>query len=146
MLIKLLDDKYVIPCLNLQKESIGSSWSENQWRRELQNTNNFTYGCFELKKKSLIAFINGFVISDELNINSIVVEKHFQRKGIGRLILFTALERNSTKGINKIILEVNVNNIPAMNFYRRLGFKTINIRRNYYNDGSDAETLALAIK
>lgn len=35
----------------------------------------------------------------------------------------------------RVILEVNHNNTKAINFYKKHGFKQIDIRKNYYDDG-----------
>ena len=41
------------------------------------------------------------------------------------------------KHIENITLEVSSNNISAINLYKKLNFKEVAIRKNYYND-SDA--------
>ncbi len=37
--------------------------------------------------------------------------------------------------ILKINLEVNSNNIKAINLYKKFGFKQVGNRKNYYSDG-----------
>ena len=32
-----------------------------------------------------------------------------------------------------IMLEVNVKNLPAISLYKKMGFKQISLRKNYYN-------------
>ena len=36
------------------------------------------------------------------------------------------------------VLEVKVNNQKGIGFYEKNGFKNVNVRKNYYADGSDA--------
>ena len=38
----------------------------------------------------------------------------------------------------RVILDVRVNNEKGLNFYKKNGFKQINVRKNYYLDGTDA--------
>ena len=40
--------------------------------------------------------------------------------------------------INKLLLEVSLSNTTAEKFYSRFDFSTVGIRKNFYEDGSDA--------
>ena len=40
--------------------------------------------------------------------------------------------------LKKLLLEVSQSNASAERFYSRFDFSTVGIRRNYYQDGSDA--------
>ena len=40
--------------------------------------------------------------------------------------------------INKMSLEVSLDNLVAENFYKKFNFNTVGRRRNYYKNGSDA--------
>ena len=44
-----------------------------------------------------------------------------------------------------IYLEVNKNNIKALNMYPKLNFKRVSIRKSYYTDGGDAINMQLVI-
>lgn len=43
------------------------------------------------------------------------------------------------------MLEVNVDNTPAVALYTKLGFKRVGYRRDYYPDGSDAILMRMPI-
>ncbi len=47
-------------------------------------------------------------------------------------------ETEKTKGCLYVYLEVRVNNTPAINLYKNLGYKILYTRKNYYLDGTDA--------
>ena len=49
----------------------------------------------------------------------------------------------SLPGKCSIYLEVNKNNIEALNMYAKLNFEKVSIRKSYYNDGSDAINMQL---
>jgi ribosomal-protein-alanine N-acetyltransferase len=40
--------------------------------------------------------------------------------------------------IKPIMVEVNQNNVQAINLYKKIGFKQIDIRRKYYPNNEDA--------
>ena len=73
-------------------------------------------------------------IYDRLEIEYIVVSDNHKRLGIGTKLIKYVLESNSVKNIT---LEVNKNNVVAIAFYKKNGFKIVATRKNYYN-GEDA--------
>lgn len=40
--------------------------------------------------------------------------------------------------LKDITLEVNINNIPAINLYKKYSFEEVGIRKKYYNNIDDA--------
>ena len=46
------------------------------------------------------------------------------------------------KDIKKFTLEVNANNLPAKNLYKKMGFVSCGVRKGYYH-GEDAEIMWL---
>ena len=44
------------------------------------------------------------------------------------------------------MLEVNVTNQTAVNFYQKFGFKIIHVRKNYYSDNNDAYIMERSIE
>ena len=48
-------------------------------------------------------------------------------------------------GRGAAVLEVGVDNVPAIALYKKLGFKRAGIRRGYYPDGSDAMLMRRSI-
>ena len=47
--------------------------------------------------------------------------------------------------LKDITLEVNVNNIPAINLYKKYNFKEVGIRKKYYNNTDDAIIMTLVL-
>lgn len=62
----------------------------------------------------------------------------FRHKRIGTLILNSLIEMCRNQLQKSITLEVNANNIPAQKLYENSGFKTVGIRKKYYNNTDDA--------
>ena len=78
---------------------------------------------------TIVGFLDYSVIYDRMEINYIyVLEKH-RKKGIGYQLLKYVIDNYSYD----ITLEVNVNNIAAINLYKKLDFKIVAIREKYYN-------------
>ncbi len=67
-------------------------------------------------------------------IATIAVDPHFQRRGIGRLLL-RACESRIKSG--KLKLTVRVSNLGAITLYEQEGYRTSEIWHGYYKDGED---------
>ena len=74
---------------------------------------------------------------DESGIVLLYVDKNSRRQKIASYLLdYFISDKTFTKA--RILLEVSNNNEAAINLYDKFGFKTINVRKKYYKDGSDA--------
>ncbi|MDR0919369.1 MAG: GNAT family N-acetyltransferase [Oscillospiraceae bacterium] len=68
---------------------------------------------------------------DVIDIVDIFVEEKERRKGYGEKMLSELITQNPDC---EFFLEVRVNNLPAVNLYKKLLFEIINIRKKYYNN------------
>lgn len=90
-------------------------------------------------------FIHYEIMYETVNILNIVVNATERRKNIGTLLMDNMLSDLNNKDIEHIMLEVNSNNIPAINLYKKFNFEIINTRKKYYN-GEDAYIMERRIK
>ena len=88
------------------------------------------------KDKKVIAFIHATVLDEFVDIVNLIVLECERGKKIATN-LFDYLLSDIPKSIKSITLEVNVNNLPAINFYKKFGLEIIHTREKYYN-GIDA--------
>ncbi len=72
-----------------------------------------------------------------MQIQYIVVDETFRRRGFASQLLTHIAEKYISGQRNRITLDVSVNNIPARNFYQKLGFTEVG-RRNKYYGSTDA--------
>lgn len=68
------------------------------------------------------------LIYDRIEIDYIIVDEKYRKSGIGSKMLNYLIQ----KDVKNITLEVNQNNIAAINLYKKYGFKVVAIRKNYY--------------
>ncbi|MEM3174225.1 MAG: ribosomal protein S18-alanine N-acetyltransferase, partial [Candidatus Bathyarchaeia archaeon] len=81
----------------------------------------------------------GFGLAKKGHIISIAVLPEHRRKGIGETLLKEALQSMMNYyGIKECYLEVRVSNTPAINLYKKVGFKIEKVIRGYYADGENA--------
>jgi ribosomal-protein-alanine N-acetyltransferase len=81
-------------------------------------------------------FVIGFIIfSIQLNESHILnlgVHPNFQRLGFGHQLMSHALNESKKDGVSVAYLEVRSSNNPAIALYKKMGFKQIGTRRDYY--------------
>ena len=86
----------------------------------------------------LVGYITYAVVDDECELIKVVVEQGRRGCGIGLLLIGKTLDCLKNEGVEKVFLEVRINNLPAIKLYEKLGFKNINIRQKYYDNSVDA--------
>jgi len=69
-----------------------------------------------------------------------------QREGLGSFLMHYVLDYLRSLCVNTLTLEVRPTNTAAQEFYRSFGFQKVSVRRNYYENGEDADLLLLNIK
>ena len=85
------------------------------------------------------------MITGELQILDIAVHPGHRRQGYGQRLLQTLLLTAKQRGCSIATLEVSRDNMAAIQLYEQIGFITVHERKAYYNDGSDALLLNLAM-
>lgn len=79
----------------------------------------------------ILGFISASIIYERCEINYIAVEKKYRRRGIAQKLLDYVTTNNN---LDTISLEVKSDNIDAINFYLKNGFKKVSIRKKYYGN------------
>lgn len=113
--------------LEIENNSFSNPWSHNQLESVLGKTYCVKDG------NNILGFISIDPVLDELHILHMAVHPNYRRKGIGKKMMEKAL---SFPG-KKFFLEVRESNLCAQALYKSFGFKTISIRKNYYQDNSE---------
>ncbi len=87
------------------------------------------------------AMILAQVAADESEILTLAVNPGQRRRGLGSLLLRTAIDHAAARGATSMFLEVAVTNDAARALYGSHGFTEAGLRRRYYSDGTDALVL-----
>lgn len=82
----------------------------------------------------------------DAQIMTVGVAPDHRRRGIGRALLERLIDAARAQGAGRMLLEVRVDNEPALALYRDLGFTRMGLRRRYYQpEGVDAYTMSLEL-
>lgn len=88
--------------------------------------------------KKLYGFAGINLILDEAHIANIAVRKDKRRMKIGSTLLENLISIAKEKKASLITLEVNEENLPAINLYKKYGFEILGKRKKYYYNQFDA--------
>ncbi len=129
--------------MEIEEMAFSMPWSRWMFERELSYKDNSHFLVVRSGAK-LMGYIGFWLLEDEAHIVTIAVRSDFRRRGIGGILIASALNLAVSLGAEKATLEVRVSNIPAQNLYYRLGFEIAAIRREFYSDtGEDAYVMWL---
>jgi ribosomal-protein-alanine N-acetyltransferase len=88
--------------------------------------------------KEVVGYAIGEKNKDSGLIVSVAVKKEWRKRGIGKRLIEKLLENFKKEGAKIVFLHVREENKEAINFYRALGFKIIELVENYYSNGENA--------
>ena len=92
------------------------------------------------------AFLNYWLIVDELQIMNLAVAPEHRRRGFGDALLADLATLVGPLGVSTMTLEVRRSNAPAIRLYERHGFQRVGVRQRYYSDNAeDALVMRLAV-
>ena len=133
--LKEINSKDSKSCYELDLKSI-KLWSQNQWNNELKKNYVTAIGIY--LNNSILGVCVFHKIFDEAEIRYLSIHPSYKRRGLGKKLIYKIFKDCKNQNIRRVFLEVSLKNEQALSFYNSFGFKTINIRKRYYKDGSDA--------
>jgi ribosomal-protein-alanine N-acetyltransferase len=124
--------------MEIERASFSMPWSRWMFERELGDREH-SHFLVARSGAEIVGYIGFWMVLDEAHVVTIAVRSDFRRKGIGSMLLSSALSLAARMGADRATLEVRITNLPAQKLYRKFGFGVAAIRRNFYSDtGEDA--------
>jgi|Deesub1362B_J571_1020462.scaffolds.fasta_scaffold00355_17 ribosomal-protein-alanine N-acetyltransferase len=117
--------------LRIECNSFSIPWSESCFLSELNNPHSILLVATR-EDREVLGYICASHVAEVAEIKDIAVREDIRRRGIGKALLKSALERLKTLGCKEVFLEVRVSNIAARRLYEAMGFKMVGLRRQYY--------------
>lgn len=116
-------------------------WNFNVLKSEFENPSS-TYIVAKIGDE-IVGFAGIWKSVDDVHITNIVTKKNKRNLGIASQLLEKLIEISKTKKVGSITLEVNENNIPAINLYKKYNFQILGKRKKYYNNADNAIIMTL---
>lgn len=130
IVIRTMSERDSSAVWELEKKCFSVPWSEESIRAMFSEK-----GYWNLKARddgSLVGYIGMKAVLDEADITNVAVDPDRRRQGIGKMLLRGLLAKAGELGIRRIFLEVRVSNTAARALYEQAGFRTVDVRKNYY--------------
>lgn len=107
----------------------------NEIKFKINSYDNPFYKILGIKvDNKLIGYLSYFLIYDRIEIEYIYIDNDYRNKGYASNLFNELFIIAKNKNCINITLEVSVNNKSALNLYKKLGFKIVTIRKNYYEN------------
>jgi len=114
-----------------------SRWIAASWLPEIEGTDHFTPAARDVD--GVLRGVAAFqLVAEMADLNRVVVDPAHRSRGIGRTLVEAGLRWAAERGAERMLLEVEWANEPALALYRGLGFAEISHRVNYYGVNRDA--------
>ena len=117
--------------------SFAGPWSRRAFAAELRNPHSRAWVAeapVAAGRPAVVGMIVLWLLPPEAEIATFAVHPHWRGRGLGRALLRHALAWVCRRGdVQRVFLEVRVDNAPALALYRAFGFVEVGRRRGYYH-------------
>ncbi len=135
--IEPMQRDYLDDVIQIEEQSYGPHhWSKESFFNEINNEL-AKYYCSFNEKGEMTGYAGCWQILEEAHITNVSVSPDFRRKHIGEALLNAIIKSCYKEMIKYITLEVRVSNEPAIKLYEKYGFKSLGIRKGYYQDNNE---------
>lgn len=98
------------------------------------------------ESRRMLAFINYWLVHDEVHVLNVATHPSWRRRGLARRLMDHAVQTGLARGARLVTLEVRRSNEAAQTLYERMGFKAVDVRPRYYENGEDAIVMILDLE
>ena len=123
------------------------AWTVNNLRGEFMNEYSYLIGYYQDDK--LVGYTCVRAMYEEAQVCNVAVLPEYRRQGIAKQLIEEMLRLSAEKGCQVCELEVNTENTPAVELYKKCGFEVAGIRKNFYRrsryNSRDAYTMTQSL-
>ena len=107
-------------------------WTESILKDEILSDS--SYYIVARFQNDIIGFAGLKFLLDEAHITNIATRIDKRKNGVGSKLLEGLINRAKEESSVLITLEVNTENLPAINLYKKYGFEILGVRKKYYDN------------
>jgi [ribosomal protein S18]-alanine N-acetyltransferase len=149
--LRRLEPRDVPRIAELERELFGlSAWSPAMIAEELDAWGRWYVVAVASNPndgESVVGYAGLWFDGEVTQVMTIGVDPAQQHRGIGRGLLDALINESRRLTAKEMFLEVAVDNDPALNLYRSVGFTPLTIRKRYYQpENKDAYTMRLMLQ
>jgi [ribosomal protein S18]-alanine N-acetyltransferase len=119
----------------VEKASFGMPWSRQSFWEAAVNKD--AYYLLALEENEIIGYAGTWLVADEAHIMNVAIAPVHRNMGLGRKMMVELIRVVKEKGITAMTLEVRPSNTVARKLYEKMGFKSVGLRKGYYEDNKE---------
>jgi [ribosomal protein S18]-alanine N-acetyltransferase len=124
--------------MRIERQAHPKPWSVGVFASELGQGDSRHYVVLRAAGK-IVGYGGLMFVADEAHVTNIAIAPAERRHGLGTLLLGELAMEGTRRRCVAMTLEVRMSNVAAQNLYRKFGFVSAGVRRNYYPEtGEDA--------
>lgn len=131
MHIDKLKTEYVEQVYEIEKTCFSSPWSIQDLEAQVDNEN--SHFLVALVDDKVAGYMGLQIFSGEGYVTNVAVLPEYRGRGIAKALI----EKQFENKMDFITLEVRESNLPAINLYKKMGFKNVGIRPNFYSNPTE---------
>jgi [ribosomal protein S18]-alanine N-acetyltransferase len=124
--------------MNIEPVAYGSHhWSRQAFLDELNKPQAHYFVACDKNTGNILGYTGFWLVGEEAHITTLAVDADVRRHHHGERLLVHIVHQAIKLGASWITLEVRVSNEAAQKLYFKYGFKSLGVRRRYYQDNSE---------
>lgn len=137
--IEKLSSSHLDDIMEIEKSCYGAHhWSRSSFASEINNPC-ASYLVAVNDDNKAVGYMGVWRIFDEAHVTNLAVHPNYQGKGLAHFLILSSLDVCYEDKIKYMTLEVRKSNERARFVYESFGFKSLGVRKKYYQDnGEDA--------
>ncbi len=129
-MIQILSSIHAKKCSDLHGLCFDKQWSQREFDDFFANQSMMILGCWDNDILSGLLCLS--IIGNEAEIYTLCTHPDYRQKNIASSLVQTAKQECTSRLVTDIFLDVAIDNISAIECYKKQNFKIINTRKNYY--------------
>jgi len=122
-----------------------SPWSSAQYKQEFSSpTRHFVVALDD--QQSIVGYAGVFAPgAAEADVLTVGVVPEHRGQGIAKALMVLITDWAKAQGSTAMMLEVKTDNSAAIGLYQSLGYAKLNVRKDYFGPGLDAQVMRLEL-
>ena len=122
-----------------------SPWSASQYKEEFSSpTRHFVVALDQAE--NIVGYAGVFAPGEaEADVLTVGVVPSHRGKGIAKALMALITDWANAQGSTAMMLEVKTDNSDAIGLYESLGYSKLNVRKDYFGAGLDAQVMRLEL-
>jgi ribosomal-protein-alanine N-acetyltransferase len=118
--------------LEIERRCFKQPWDETEFVERLKQRD--CIGMVAERGEKVVGYMLYELPQTRIRITNFAVEPDLWRQGIGRVMAEKLTGKLSPARRTAVRLEIRESNLPAQLFFHSLGFRAVNVLRNYFDD------------